>query len=486
MQRVQTGPAHQAGDGLEPLFRPRSVAVAGASSNRQSQGYEFVQALVEIGFPGAIYPVNPRLDELLGLKAYPDLQSIPGPVDFVISAVPARAVLDLVDGAIAKETKLIHFFTARFSETGREEGAQLEAELKRRIKESGIRVIGPNCMGLYYPKQKITFDPVLPREPGNIGFLSQSGSHAFRVITRGTDRGLRFSKVISYGNALDLNEADFLDHFADDSDTKVIAAYIEGLRDGRRFFAALKRAATKKPVVILKGGRTGAGHAAARSHTASLASRRAVWQAAVRQAGGLEVATLNEMIDMLVAFSHAGPALGNRIAILGGAGGEMVETADICNEAGLEVAPLTDGIREALRQKLPNTWDWIGNPVDASILEWGRNEALDVIRTMAESSAYDCVLANVRWVEHVLNRDNGEQVFRTVLDQLKALATGYGKATMLVMGEPETRDEGRWKLVLDARAELGAAGVALYPDIERAAWAMGRYVRYMGDRRDGA
>ena len=313
---------------LEALFRPQSIAVVGASANQQSQGYEFVQALVEIGFPGPVHPVNPKLDELLGQKAYPRLEAIPGPVDFVISAVPASAALELVEGAKAKGAKLIHLFTARFSETGRDDAAALERELKRRVKESGIRVIGPNCMGLYYPKVKLTFDPRLPAESGDVGFLTQSGSHAFRVVGRGKERGLRFSKVVSYGNALDLDEADFLDHFADDPDTRVIGAYVEGIHDGRRFFAALRRAAAQKPVVVLKGGRSPGGHAAASSHTAALAGQMDVWRGAVRQAGAVEVRTINELIDMLVAFEYAGPATGNRVAVLGGAGGETVESAN--------------------------------------------------------------------------------------------------------------------------------------------------------------
>jgi acyl-CoA synthetase (NDP forming) len=455
----------------------------GASSNKQSQGYEFVQALIEMGFPGPIYPVNPRINELLGLKAYPDLQSIPGTVDFVISAVPAAAVLELVDGAAAKKTRLIHFFTARFSETGREDAAVLEQELRRRTREAGIRVIGPNCMGLYYPKRKISFDPVLPDRPGSVGFLTQSGSHAFRVVVRGAARGIGFSKAISYGNAMDLNEADFLDHFARDPETKVIAAYIEGVRDGRRFFEALRRAAAKKPVIIMKGGRTEAGQAAAQSHTASLASQRAVWQAALHQAGALEVTTLNEMIDLMVAFVHAGPARGPSVAVLGGAGGETVETADLCHEAGLTVLPLPPEVRASLREKLPNTWDWVGNPIDASILEWGRNEALEVIRSMAESPKYHAVLANIRWLEHTLNREDGEELFRKTLAFLKTLAHDFGKATVMVMGEPEAEQEDRWKTMRAARSELCESGVALYPDAERATRALGRYVRYLEERR---
>jgi acyl-CoA synthetase (NDP forming) len=481
----RTRPERIARDELAALFQPQSIAVVGASANERSQGYEFVQGLVEFGFPGAVYPVNPKLSELLGLKAYARLEEIPGSVDYVISAVPAGAVLEVVEGARAKGAKLIHFFTARFSETGREDAAELERELSRRTREAGIRVIGPNCMGLYYPKGRITFEPHFQFEAGNIGFLTQSGSHAYRVIGRGTERGLRFSKVISYGNGIDLNEADFLDHFAEDPETEIVAAYVEGVHDGRRFLAALRRAAAKKPVVILKGGRTTAGRAAAASHTAALASQQAVWQAAVRQAGALEVASVNDLIDMLVAFRDAGPARGRRVAVLGGAGGETVESADLCNEAGLDVAPIPSDIREALREKLPHTWDWVGNPIDASILTWGRFEAADVLQLMVASPAYDLVIANVRGLEWIAApEEGGGQVFRGAVDLLKRLGRESGKGVMLVMADSESREEWRRELALHARRELAAAGVAIYPDMDRAARAMGRYVRYLAERRE--
>ena len=472
-----------AGPDLEQLLSPQNIAVAGASARKDSQGYEFVQTLVEAGFPGPVYPVNPKLDELLGLKCYPDLKSIPGDVDFVISAVPAGAALEIVDGAIEKKAKLIHFFTARFSETGREDAAQLEAELIRRTREAGIRVIGPNCMGVHYPKKNISFDPILNRKIGGVGILSQSGSHAFRIIGRGAERGLGFSKVVSYGNAMDLNEADFLEHFAQDPDTEVIGAYIEGIRDGRRFLRALRAAAEVKPVVVLKGGRTSAGRSAAASHTALLASEAAVWHAAVRQAGALEVSSLNDMIDMLVAFAHAGPAGGPRVAVLGGAGGEMVESADICYEAGLDVAPVPPEVRESLKEIIPNTWDWISNPIDGSILEWRRPEALHVLQALAASPAYDVVLANVRWLEFMVARENGEERLQETIESLKGLAKENGKATMFVLGDSESPDENRRRAVVAARHEFAESGVALYPDIERAARALGMYVQYCRDRR---
>jgi acyl-CoA synthetase (NDP forming) len=187
---------------------------------------------------------------------------------------------------------------------------------------------------------------------------------------------------------------------------------------------------------------------------------------------------------MVVAFSLAGPATGPRVAVLGGAGGETVETADICNEAGLDVAPLPQELREALRETLPHAWDWVGNPVDGSILGWGRFEALEVVQQMAASPGYDLIFANARSVEHMLNREDGEKLFRSAIDVLKKLGKKNGKAMMLVMGEPEFRDDRRWKAAMGAREEMAAAGVAIYPDIERAARALGRYVHHHTEKRE--
>ncbi len=472
----------QAFEDLEPLFRPRSIAVVGASASSNSRGYEYVDGLVKFGFPGPLYPVNPRLDELFGLKAYPRLEDIPGDVDFVISAVPAAAVFDLVEGAKAKHTKLIHFFTARFSETGRADAAEAEQELRRRTKEAGIRVIGPNCMGVYYPKQRITFDTELRDSPGNIGFLSQSGSHAFRVAGRGRSRGLRFSKIISYGNAIDLNEVDFIHHFADDPDTEIIAAYIEGLRDGRRFFEALRYAAERKPVVVLKGGRTPAGHTAAASHTASLAGQRDIWEIAVKQAGALEVGSLNELIDMLVAFRCAGPAKGRRAAVLGGAGGGTVELADLCNEAGFVLSPMPQSVRDVMREKVPHAWDWVGNPIDGSIIGFnGDFNELNILQMMAADPTFDLVLINLT-VERLLRRMGFKEIPPDYADTIRRLGTDNGKAVAVVIDEPELRDEERLNASVAARDVFGARGVAVYPTVERAVKTLSTYVRYLQER----
>jgi acyl-CoA synthetase (NDP forming) len=295
---------------MEAVFHPRSVAVVGASANPDSPGHDYVRSLLDFGYRGAIYPVNPRTPEILGLRAYPSLRDIPGAVDYVICCIPAEGILDLVEECREKGAKVLQLFTGRFSETGRREGARLEEELGRRARTAGLRVIGPNCMGVYYPAGGLSFRPDLPREPGAVALLSQSGNNAVELVQHAAVRGLRFGKVVSYGNAADLDESDFLAYLAGDRETEVIGAYVEGVRDppqAGRFLAALRAAAAAKPVVVLKAGRTAAGARSAVSHTAALAGSHRVWSGALRQAGAVQVDTTEEAIDMLVAFAFLRP-----------------------------------------------------------------------------------------------------------------------------------------------------------------------------------
>ena len=331
--------------------------MVGASSNVDSPGHDYVRSLVDFGFAGPIYPINPRAPEIMGLKAYPTLSAVPGDVDLVISCIPADGVIAMIGEARAKSVTALHLFTGRFSETGEAKAAELEQEVLSAAVAAGMRIIGPNCMGIYDSTAGLSFRPDLPRERGDVAFISQSGNNSVELMLHGASRGLRFSKVVSYGNALDLTEADFFDYLADDPETKVVGAYIEGTRDGRRLLEALRRCASAKPVVILKGGRTGAGSRTAASHTAALAGQRQIWSAMLRQAGAVEVATFDELIDMMVAFAflrkeqRAESREQNaraQVGVVGGGGGRAVQSADVCEEAGLSVPKLPVAIREAL------------------------------------------------------------------------------------------------------------------------------------------
>jgi acyl-CoA synthetase (NDP forming) len=379
---------------LDFIFHPRSIAVVGASTNVMGSG-SFLVALKAMGFEGELYPVNPRAEEILGYRCYPRLRDIPGEVDYVISSIPAQAVPELVEEAGLKGVKAIHFFTAGFSETGEEERIELEQRVLDRARALGIRAIGPNCMGLYVPSSGLSFMPDMPKEPGPVAFISQSGANAGEFVRLGALRGLRYSKVISYGNAADLSEADFFDYCAADPETEIITAYIEGVKDGQRFLRALRTTAMKKPVAILKGGRTEAGGRATDSHTGSLAGSLEVFNAACRQAGAIQVEDLEDLVDVAVAFRFVGSLGGPGAGVVGGGGGRSVLAADIVSSTGLTVPALPEETQQKLREFTPLAGTSVRNPIDSG-MGWGGRERLtlmiDTVRIVAEAPSIDFVL----------------------------------------------------------------------------------------------
>jgi acyl-CoA synthetase (NDP forming) len=462
---------------IDAIFHPRAIAVVGASANPDAPGYDYVHSLQTFGYSGGIYPVNPRAGEILGLPSYPSLREAPEPLDYVISCIPASAVLELVDDCAAKGARALQLFTARFSETGRAEGAELERRLAERARAAGVRIIGPNCMGLLYPAQGISFRADMPRRPGKIGLLSQSGNLLFELTYFGEPRGLRFSKAVSYGNGIDLNESDFLEYFAADDETAVVGAYVEGVRDGRRFLAALKRAAAAKPVVVLKGGRTDAGGRAAASHTAALAGRRDVWDAAVAQAGAVPVDTAEELIDMLLAFAYMRPGAGRRLGMVGAGGGRSVLTADQCEELGLSVPPLPADVEKRIAEKAPDLAGWLTNPVDQSILAGSGVGGTSVLEWMDESPGIDLLLANVgeAWA---LGRPNAEALLGRIPERFAAAGRRTGKPLAAVIGPADYSNERLWRLVSQARDTLVEAELAVFPSVERAVRALARFAAY--------
>ncbi len=355
---------------LDPIFHPRAVAVVGVSSKPSTGRMRgFFHSLQESGFAerGGLYPVNPKVEEVEGVKCYPTLLDTPDPVDHVISQVPASAVSDLVDQCVEKKIRSIHFFTAGFSETGDEEMAALEEKMVKKLKDAGIRVIGPNCMGMYVPASRLAFMDGFTMESGNVFLASQSGANAGEIVHELTNRGIRFSKVVSYGNGSDLRAHHFLDYAADDPETEVVACYVEGVQDGRLFFDALKRCALKKKVVVLKGGRTKSGSNAAHSHTGSLAGSIEVFDAVCRQAGALRAETMEELQDLVVAIStNTCDITGTGVALFGGGGGGFaVLSSDIIDRAGLNVPRMPESAIDEMREFIPVAGSSVNNPIDA-------------------------------------------------------------------------------------------------------------------------
>ena len=469
---------------LEEILHPKSVAVVGASNNLTSWGYSYTHHLLEYDFRGKIYPVNPNYDDVLGVKAYPSLKNIPGSVDFVISCVPAAEILEMLEECSQKGVKAVHLYTARFSETGRQEAADLEQEILKQARSKGIHLIGPNCMGVYYPQQGLSFGYNLPKDSGSVGMASQTGGGASGFVYLASLRGVRFSKVISYGNALDFNECDYLDYFTHDLQTKIILLYIEGVKDGKRFFDSLRRAAAVKPVVVIKGGRGKSGARVIASHTASLAGSMRVWESAVAQAGAISAQDFDEMIDLTVSFYFLPPIRGPRVGVIGGGGGPSVLATEACEEVGLDVIPLPSEIREELKDQDISIWDWVGNPTDVSILPGSGLTDLDMLVMMAKNQNFDLLIANLNEnaIVTLSPKEGMDFRIRKSVEGYIEVKEGHSKPLLVAVGEKELGvseyDARTWRVLSEIRTRLIEANIPFYPTIGRAAKAARKVIGY--------
>ena len=463
---------------LDYIFHPRSIAVAGASESPDKWGHAYFKNVLE-HFSGKVYPINVRATEILGVPTYKSIRDLPENVDYVVSAIPNRDALDLVDACISKGVRALHLYTARFSETGSEEGAQMEREMLSRARTAGMRILGPNCMGIYYPKEGIAWGRDFPWAPGNVGIISQSGGNAGEIISVGASRGLKFSKVISYGNALDLNEADLVEYLADDPETEIIGGYIEGVRDGPRFVRALRYASRRKPVILLKGGRTQAGTNMVSSHTGSLAGAEEVWQAMCRQMGVINAFSMEELLDMLVALTRMPPATGVNLLVGGGNGGRGVMSADECEEEGLHLLPIPGDVREELINKDPFFGAWVTNPVDGSIMGGSKLTPHDVVTLIAKNPNYDAVISGIS--PSVPPRGNARARptrGSRMLEHTAAIANNQDKPVALVISDITPVDERLLESTVELRRQVVRDGFAVFPTISRAARAIKRLVDY--------
>ena len=350
---------------LDPIFHPRSVALIGASGKQGKIGRVLMERFLDTGFQ-QFYPVNPRESEILGVKAYRTVTDIPGPVDLAIVLTPTDAALAAVKECAAKGVRAIVITTAGFGEAG-ENGKELEREMVRIARKSGARIIGPNCVGIYCPSSKLPFPLPASKESGTVGVVSQSGFFADFLTVTATANGIRFSKAISCGNESDLDVIDFLEYLGEDPETEIIVAYLEGVKDGRRFYHLAKEISKKKPIILWKGGVTEAGAKAAASHTGAMAGSGPIWEGALRQAGVISVKSFEEVIDSLYALHLQPLPRGRRVAIISGPGGTAVSTTDRCLEMGLEVPPFSAHTFERLRKAMPPVGGSINNPIDLSL-----------------------------------------------------------------------------------------------------------------------
>jgi acetyl coenzyme A synthetase (ADP forming)-like protein len=347
------------------LLRPRSVAVIGAGRRPGGVGHAVLRNLVEGGFTGTLHPIHPEASEVLGLRAWPSVRDVPGEVDLAVVAVPPDQVLGVAEQCAEKQVDGLVVLTAGFAETG-PEGAAAERELARLARRGGMRLVGPNCLGILnaHPEVRMnaTFGPPLPA-PGAIGCLSQSGAIGIAVLEHARALGLGVSSFASVGNKADVSGNDFLEYWAEDPATELVLLYLESFGNPRKFSRVARRLARRKPVLAVKSGRSRAGIRAASSHTAALASPDVAVDALFRQAGVIRADSFEELLDVAQVLARQPLPRGRRVAIVGNSGGPGILAADACEAAGLEVAELSPQARERLGEFLPPGAS-VRNPVD--------------------------------------------------------------------------------------------------------------------------
>ena len=456
---------------LDAALSPGVVAVVGA---RKVDDYTWLRNMSD--FKGKLYSVqiDPNdiagIDEM-GIPNYKSLVEIPEPVDYIVVAVPRRVVPFVLKDAIAKGVKTVHMYTSGFAESGSDEGAELQQQITQMAQEAGVLVIGPNCMGVFNPHVGMRFGP--GQQVGKIGsvsIISQSGAHASAMTQGLQSSGIGVNTTISFGNAIMLDSPDLLQYFAQDPKTSVICAYIEGPKDGKRFFQALREVGPRKPVVVWKGGQTDAGRRSAASHTGSLAGSIEVWDAGTRQAGAIRVDSLEEAIDVTKALTYLTPTTGEGVGIIGGSGGQSVSMSDDFSRAGLTVPTLAGQTLEGMASFFQLIGASYYNPVDIGGLN--RDNLESIIELLASDPNVD-ILAHMRGAQ--LRRMSKEDLVAE-LELYSQVSNRAGKPMLAMFWTSTPYSDSGTLQELDQA--LQGLGIPSFPTPARAARALKKMVDY--------
>ena len=466
---------------LEHFFYPQSVAIVGATNNPFKMNFRLTQNLVDLDFQGKIYPVNPREKKISGIKAYATLQDIPGEVGLVVIAVPAPKVLDIVKDCDKKGVKELAIVTGGFSEGGMQ-GQKLHQEIATFVKEKDMRIIGPNTLSPINTSTNlaISFNPIKEMRQGGISFAFQSGFYDPKINWLFFHLGI--NKLVDLGNKMDVNEVDVLEYFFQDPGTKVIAMHIESLHgNGRNFFNLLKKGSVKKPVIILKSGRTPAGSLAAASHTGTIARENdVIFDSMIRQTVAMRARTLDEFFDLAKAFECLMLPKGNRLSIIVLSGGEGVMATDTCNMNGLTMAELGDHTYQRLKRIFP-PWKIPLNPLDGGVcLEFTLSDMLRVFNALIaipEDENVDCIVMQMPPDFFNLAPKN-ENSSAKVSDSLKEQCA-QAFLNMKRVGKPFAL----WRTSMDRNEDelverLESNYLPVFPSSERAIKALSSLYRY--------
>lgn len=478
---------------FERIFHPRRLAIVGVSADGpMGFGNGMLVACRAMGFAGQILPVNSRGGTFAGQELYRTVDDIPGEIDFAVIAVPASAVPDALEACRRKGAAGAEVITSGFAELGTPEGVALERRIKE-IAAAGIRVIGPNCFGVYCPRSGLTLlpGPDLSRESGPVAFLSQSGGMSIDLAHAGKWMGIRFSKVVSFGNGADLRETELLRYLGDDPETGVIGLYVEGVEDGNAFFAALHEVAGRKPVIVYKGGLSEAGRRAVVSHTASMGGSRAIWSGVLRQVNAVQVQDLAEMAQASLAFSLLPARAYRGVSVIGGGGALGVAAGDAAEANGVAIPLLSPELQARINAVLPRPGSSPGNPIDVANPFFPPAGLREVLRLAAEDERVELQVVTSLLYHY---KSQASALGRSVVDvaPFKELAeaagdvaeeTGKPVAFVLPTLKRGLDDLDVLEVVARARTAFLDRRIPVFDDIADALRTVGHLNTYYGRRR---
>jgi len=468
------------------FFAPRSLAFLGASADPKKWGFRIFSNIMMGGFQGKIYPVNPRGGEVLGLKVYSNIEEIPEVPDLAIIVVPPTGMVETIKQCVSKGIKAGVVVTAGFAEVN-ENGAAVQEEIVRLARQGGLRLIGPNCFGILSPSAKLyaQMPPIFPPD-GQIAVVSQSGNVGLTIARRAMSIDFGCSRMISTGNEADLHAEDFLEYLAGDDKTKVILSYIEGFKDGRRFFEVARNTSLKKPIVMIKVGETEAGASAARSHTAALSGSAEVFNGISRQAGIVRANNLQELLNLGYGFLCHPIPRGRRVGIATLGGGWGVLAADACARLGLDVVKLPADVMGELDSFLPGWWSR-NNPVD--LVAGSADNIIRVVDILARSDATDSVLALGVPFPHLArmvlptDEDEKKKFFEIIVEsysksfgEMKAISEKYGKPVIVAAELPTP--SGERALDMEILRSISKQNMVCYSMPDEAAMVLNSMVKY--------
>jgi acyl-CoA synthetase (NDP forming) len=462
---------------LERALNPKVVCVVG---DKKAMGYMWLHAMKT--FTGKLYSVQidpneiPGIEEL-GVPNYKSLADVPDEIDYVLCAVPRPVAARIVKDCAEKKVGAVALFTSGFAETETEDGIEAQRLVTEIARDGDLLLIGPNCMGAYNRRLGVRHSGDQPAgDAGNVAFIGQSGTHTINFSLVGSVHGIKCSKTVSFGNAVLLDAPDYIDYFAQDPETEVIAMYIEGTKDGPRLLKSLKAAAKRKPVVVWKGGTTAAGGRAVYSHTASLATAPAIWDAAMRQAGVIQADNLDETIDVVKALVYSKPTTGRRMGLIAMTGGQSVVITDAFEREGLEVPLLTAGSYE----KLASFFNIIGgsyrNPLDAGgtigmgFVPGNLTRLFDILE---EDENVDAVALEISGTFMARRMRQAPAIMEALVNTLAEQKTKSGKSFVVIAHPSHVED-----VMAELRGKLLERGVATFTSFGSAARAMAKAVGY--------